>query len=78
MRTRIGWASALAVLGLALTLAFAGSQGATAVQGQALIAGQENSATAATSVYNAQSAFNGCSPGGGFMAGFVGCGNIGV
>jgi len=49
-----------------------------ATQGQAVIAGQVNSATHGTGVYNTESGFTGCQPGGGSAAGFVACGNIGV
>jgi hypothetical protein len=48
----MGWASAIAVLGLALTLGFAAAQGAVAVQGQAIIAGQDNTETVETVVRN--------------------------
>jgi hypothetical protein len=76
-RLSVGIAGALIALALSL-MAFAGTRPAVATQGQALVAGVENSETGPTGVYNTSAGFTGCTAGGGFAAGFVACGNIGV
>jgi hypothetical protein len=76
MRTRVGWGGAIAVLSLALTLAFAGAQGATAVQGQAVIAGQVNTETNATVFNNTSVSIPNCLQG--LFYGVQGCGQTGV
>jgi hypothetical protein len=48
MRTRIGWASCVAVLGLAVALVLSGLTGAGAAQGDPVLAGEDNTADLGT------------------------------
>ena len=77
MRTRIGWASAIAVLGLAFALVLSGVSGAGATQGQPVIAGAVNTETSETVLHNtAEAATCGGGPFG--ASGLAACGFQGV
>jgi hypothetical protein len=73
-RISVGIVGALIALTISL-VAFAGTPGAVAVQGQAILAGQNNTATNATIVLNTDMPGQ-CTPGG--HDGLAGCGQTGL
>jgi hypothetical protein len=74
MRTRIGWASGIAVLGLGIALVLSGGA-VNAIQGEAVLAGMPNTADVTTSVHNT-TGFPGCTPT--VNDGLQACGDVGV
>ena len=76
MRSRISAASVVAVAMLAVAALFHGSPGADATQGQAVVAGQENTATNQTIVRNTSMSTPLC-PSPTIFHGLTGCGQVG-
>lgn len=77
MKVRAGLSSVAAVLALAASVvAFGGGEGADATQGQAILAGQINTETAATVVQNTNVSVPDCSQTSG--TGLLACGDNGV
>jgi hypothetical protein len=74
MRTRVGWASGIAVLGLCIALVLSG-QAVSATQGEAVLAGIPNTADATTSIHNI-TGFPDCTAT--VNDGLQACGDVGV
>ena len=79
MRSRISAASVVAVAVLAVAALFHGPQGAIATQGQAVVAGQDNTETVETRIYNTNVYTpQTCGSAAGVWGALLACGHFGV